>query len=142
MQRSALDVLESLTVGSVAVTARAIAQSGVELTFAQWRVLQVVADGPDGRTVGEIAARLAAANSPASRLVTRMRRRNLVTTEQDERDHRATRVRLTEQGREVRDRVIARRRALLAEAISAAPDLPEASVERLAELGSILRAFE
>ena len=43
-----IGVLERLVVGSVAITARAIAAADAELTFMQWRVLLVVGEGEDG----------------------------------------------------------------------------------------------
>ncbi len=141
VQRSTVDVLESIAVGSVAVTALALAQAGVELTFAQWRVLVVISDLADGATVGEIATRIGSAHSPASRLVARMRRHGLVATEQDTHDRRATRVRMTDHGRDVRERVVGRRRALLEEAVGANP-LPPTVAQRLDALAGLLRGFE
>jgi hypothetical protein len=42
MSQDLIGVLERLVVGSVAITARAIAAAEAELTFMQWRVLLVV----------------------------------------------------------------------------------------------------
>ena len=131
----AVDLLEALTVGAVAVTSLALEQASVELTFAQWRVLMVLADEPDGATVSAIAARIGSANSPASRLIERMRLRGLVETGKDELDRRATRVRLAEEGGRVRERVVVRRRGLLREVLAPLGGLsPEAEreVRRLA----------
>ncbi len=130
---SSVDALESLAVGAVAITTLALAQAGVELTFAQWRALMVIGDGPDGATVSEIAEQIGSAMSPASRLVARMRDRDLVQAEKDARDHRATRVHLTARGSEVRERVVARRRELLEAAMGRcaplSPDLTRACME-------------
>ena len=136
---TAIDALESLAVGSVAVTTLALAQAGVELTFAQWRVLMVVAGGADGATVSEIAAAIGSATSPASRLITRMRGRGLVLTQKDAHDHRATRVQLSERGWAVRDRVVARRRELLSATLERLPPLTPPTVRALGDLGVALR---
>jgi DNA-binding MarR family transcriptional regulator len=134
-----LETLESLAVGSVAVTTLALAQAGVELTFAQWRVLMVVAEGPDGATVGEIAASLGSAISPASRLVARTRARGLVWTQKDAHDHRATRVQLTELGWTVRGRVLAGRRERLQAALDGVPSLTPATLQALDRIAKVLR---
>jgi DNA-binding MarR family transcriptional regulator len=133
--------LESLAVGLVAVTSLALARAGVELTFAQWRVLMVVSQHDEGATVGEVARRIGSAISPASRLITRMRRRGLVVAEKDPHDHRATRVRLSEQGRAVRDRVLAQRRELLHAAAQGLEPLPPSILRQLSELGATLETI-
>ena len=136
---AAVDALELLAIGSVAVTTLALAQAGVELTFAQWRALMVVAEGAEGATVSEIAVAIGSATSPASRLVTRMRDRGLVLTRKDARDHRATRVHLSERGWAVRDRVMTRRRELLGCTLRQLPPLPPPVARTLGELGQAMR---
>ncbi len=106
-----LDALESLAVGSVAITERAIAAAGADLTFVQWRVLLIVGSQAEGATVGEIAARIGAHASPASRLVSRLRRRGVVDATTDAADRRVTRLTLTAAGRDLRQRVLDRRRS-------------------------------
>ncbi len=106
--------LDRLVVGSVAITARAIAAAGAELTFVQWRALLVVGETGHGVTVGEIAARIAANQSPTSRLVSRLKRRGLLQSTKADPDGRMTRVTLTEAGGELRRRVLAHRRDRLA----------------------------
>ena len=81
MSEDLVGVLERLVVGSVAITARAIAEADAELTFMQWRVLLVVGECEDGQAVGEIATRIGAHASPASRVVSRLKRRGLVSTD-------------------------------------------------------------
>jgi DNA-binding MarR family transcriptional regulator len=103
-------VLEQLVVGSVAITARALASANAELTFMQWRVLVVVGEKDKGAAVGEIAARLGAHASPASRVVSRLRHRGLVQTDRSDQDKRVVCVRLTDAGREMRARVLQHRR--------------------------------
>jgi len=101
-----LSVLERLVVGSVAITARAIAAADADLTFMQWRVLLVVGECEDGHAVGEIATRIGAHASPASRVVSRLKRRGLVSTSKREPDKRVVCIRLTETGRNLRARVL------------------------------------
>jgi DNA-binding MarR family transcriptional regulator len=75
-----------------------------------------------------------------SRLVRRLERRGLVTTERDADDRRATLVRMTRLGRGLRDEVIHRRRAMMEGAIlSHAPNLPRGLAPGLA---AIARAFD
>jgi DNA-binding MarR family transcriptional regulator len=114
MKEDLVDVLERLVVGSVAITARAIAAADAELTFGQWRVLLVVGERDEGVAVGEIADRVGAHASAASRVVSRLKRRGLVRTEKDEIDGRVKRVTLTQAGGNLRSCVIEQRRLDLA----------------------------
>ena len=135
---TAAETLERLVVGAVAITARALAAAGADLTFLQWRVLYVVGATDGGATVGEIAARLQANSSPASRIVSRMSRRGLVQATRDDPDRRVTRVRLTEAGRELRARVLDHRRRDLDDVLHEA-SLTSAEVTTVHRLA---RAFE
>ena len=110
--RGAHAALEAVAFGAVAITTRAIATVGLELTFAQWRVLVVVGGSADGATVTEIASRLGAEISPVSRLVTRLARRGLVDARKDANDRRVTRVTITDDGLEI-GRASCRERVLL-----------------------------
>jgi DNA-binding MarR family transcriptional regulator len=112
--------LEEIAIGSVAVTTRALLLSGIDLSFTQWRVLVIAGDRPDGVAVSEIAARLGAEISPASRLIRRMAARGYVGLSKDESDRRVTRVGVTEAGRALRDTVLERRRGVLAGIVVAA----------------------
>jgi DNA-binding MarR family transcriptional regulator len=134
MSEQVLDLLDRLVAGSVAVTSRAITAAGVELTFAQWRVLVIVGEHETGQTVHEIAARLNAHASPTSRLVGRLRRKALVTSAKEDPDGRVTRVRLTETGRDLRGRVLEERRRHLTRVLERASlgDLDSDAVARLA----------
>jgi DNA-binding MarR family transcriptional regulator len=131
-------VLEQLVVGSVAITARAVASTSAELTLMQWRVLVVVGERDDGVAVGEIAARLGAHASPASRVVSRLRHRGFVRTDRSDLDKRIVFVRLTDAGHDMRARVLEQRRRSIDEILAALTLLPTetAVVVRLA------RAFE
>lgn len=135
-----IDSLERLAVGSVAITARAITAAGADLTFAQWRVLLIVGDRVEGATVSEIAARIGAHASPASRLVSRLKRHGVVNTGKDDRDGRVTRVTLTTIGRTLRDRVLERRREDLAVVLEAA-GLTPAVAPALARLAASFERF-
>jgi DNA-binding MarR family transcriptional regulator len=138
MNEDLVGVLERLVVGSVSITARAIAAADAELTFMQWRVLLVVGEHEEGQAVGEIAARIGAHASPASRVVSRLKRRGLVSTDKGDQDKRVVCVRLTKTGRDLRDRILTLRGRDISnvlETVSLAPDESEA-VARLA------RAFE
>jgi DNA-binding MarR family transcriptional regulator len=127
--------LEAIVFGAVAVTTRAIASIGPELTFAQWRVVVIVGAEAGGATVTEVAVRLGAEVSPASRLVSRLVRRGLVVARRDPNDRRVKRVTLTDAGHDLRTTVFERRRAMLAEVLRMAgpigPDL-DAALERIA----------
>jgi len=129
-----VDALETVAMGSVAITERAIAAAGTDLTFVQWRVLLIVGSQERGATVGEIAERLGAHASPASRLVSRLRRRGVVEATIDPADRRVTRLTLTPAGRDLRQRVLDGRRKelaiLVADARLTAQD--RASIDRLA----------
>lgn len=131
MAESAIDLLERVVVASVAITARAIATAEADLTFVQWRVLVIVGEGGDGATVSEIATRLGANPSPASRLISRLRRRGLASATKDDPDRRVTRVRLTPLGRTLRGRVLAARRRDLRDVSGVGPADREA-IRRLA----------
>jgi DNA-binding MarR family transcriptional regulator len=138
MKEDLVGVLERLVVGSVAITARAIAAADAELTFMQWRVLLVVGEHDDGQAVGEIATRIGAHASPASRVVSRLKRRGLVSTDKGEFDKRVVCVRLTEAGRDLRARVLALRGSDIAQVIAAASISPGESVI----LARLAQAFE
>ena len=136
----AQSALEAIAFGSVAITTLALATTGLDLTFAQWRVLVIVGDDPAGATVTEIATRLGADVSPVSRLVGRAARRGLVRTSKDDRDRRVTRVMLTDAGTELRETVLDHRRRLLADVlVEASPIDPEvaSALDRIGK--SILR---
>ena len=139
--QAARDALEAVSFGAVAVTSRALAAVGLELTFAQWRVLVVVGEKPSGATVTEIAARLGAEVSPVSRLVSRLVRRGIVTVVKDEHDRRVTRVTVSEAGREIRDTVIERRREFLAEVVAAAGPIEPDAAAALARIGAAFRRY-
>ncbi len=132
---------EAVAYGSVAVTTRALAAVGLELTFAQWRVLVVVGESPIGATMTDLAARLGADISPVSRLVGRMARRGFVAARKDDHDRRVTRVTVTDGGREIRDAVLARRRKLLADVLAAAGPIEPEVEATLERIGAAFRRY-
>jgi DNA-binding MarR family transcriptional regulator len=135
MNDDLVGVLERLVVGSVAITARAIAAADADLTFMQWRVLLVVGERDEGSAVGEIATRIGAHASPASRVVSRLKRRGLVSTDKGDLDKRVVCVRLTEAGRDLRARVLDTRGRDLADVLDIVSMTPaeSATVARLAQ---------
>ncbi len=132
--------MEQLVVGAVAVTERAIAAAGTELTFVQWRVLLIVGGHPEGATVGEIAARIGAGVSPTSRLISRLKRRGVVFAKRDAVDRRVARIQLTDSGRVLRRRVLEHRRRDL-ESLALAKQLTVADVEAVERLVQALAVF-
>ena len=111
------DYLERIAVGAVGLTTRALAlaDTGFELTFPQWRALLVLGEEVDGARIGEVAARVGVTLPATSRLLRRLERRGLTALSVDELDRRATRARLTHRGRTVRETILAHRRAVLRE---------------------------
>ncbi|MEA2629835.1 MAG: hypothetical protein QOE66_54 [Chloroflexota bacterium] len=138
---SAQSSLEAIAFGSVAVTTRALATVGLDLTFAQWRVLVIVGEDPGGATITEIASRLGGEISPVSRLVSRLGRRGFVAVRKDARDRRATRVTVTDAGRGVREAVLEDRRRQLALVLAdVGPIAPEVEVA-LERIGTAFRRY-
>ena len=111
-----IDALETIAVGSVAVTNAALKKAGGQaLSVEQWRAILLVGEVGDGRRISEIA-RLVSVTVPAtSRLLRRLAQRGLVSLAPDPRDARATMCRLTQRGLELREAVITNRRSLLRE---------------------------
>ena len=140
MKEDLVGVIEQLVVGSVAITARAIAAADAELTFMQWRVLLVVGECDDGQSVGEIAARIGAHASPASRVVSRLKRRGLVFADKGDLDKRVVCVRLTDAGRDLRTLVLEQRGRDLADVLEIVSMTPEES-EALARLAQAFEPF-
>jgi DNA-binding MarR family transcriptional regulator len=133
--------LEAIAFGSVAVTTRALATVGVELTFAQWRVLVIVGEDPRGATVTEISTRLGAEISPVSRLVSRLVRRGLVVARKDDVDRRVTRVTATDAGGELREAVLEHRRRLLADVLADVGPIGAEAEAALERIGIAFRRF-
>lgn len=140
MDTSEIDLLERVVVGAVAITERAIAAAGTDLTFVQWRVLLIVGEQSAGTTVGEIASRIGAHGSPASRLISRLKGRGVVRAERDPADGRVVRIQLTDSGRELRSRVLEHRRRDLG-ALSVSASLTAPDLETIRKLAVAAAAF-
>ncbi len=139
--RRLLRAIDDLALELVAVTARAIneAVNDLELTLAQWRVVVVIGQHRKPLRVGEIAAHIDASLPSTSRILRRLERRRLITTERDERDRRATLVRLTPAGVVARRKVVrARQRTVAAALGDGATPLP---AELIDGLETIVRAL-
>lgn len=119
--------IESLSFGLVAITARAIdvATSGRALTFQQWRIVVVLGTVPGGARVSDVATRIGASGPSTSRLARRLETRGLVRSGVDEHDRRVVRLHLTDDGVDLRRRVIDARRDLIRVSIAAVPPDPD-----------------
>ncbi len=89
----------------------------------------VLGESEDGARVGEVAGRVGVTLPATSRLLHRLERRGLTVLAVDEQDRRATRARLTDRGRAVREAILAVRRSAFREIAAALPasgglDLP------------------
>lgn len=135
-----IEPLELLMFGAIGMTTLALAAASAgELTLPQWRALVVIGRGEAAR-VGEIATAVGMTLPSASRLVRRLEGRGLVTTERDAADRRATLVRMTAKGSQVREDVVNRRRAMMEAALAAhTSNLPPGLV---AGLAAIAGAFD
>jgi DNA-binding MarR family transcriptional regulator len=135
-----IEPLELLMFGAIGMTTLALASSSTrELTLSGWRAL-VILDRADKTRVGTLANAVGMSLPSASRLIRRLERDGLVTTERDETDRRATLVKLTRKGHRLRDQVVARRRAMMEKALSTrSPKLPRGLAPGLE---AIARAFE
>jgi DNA-binding MarR family transcriptional regulator len=114
------DLLERLFLAGVAITTRALTEASpdLDLTFPQWRVLLVVGERRDGATVSEVSARVGVTVPATSRQLRRLARRGLLEIRRDERDRRAARARLTEQGAGVRDAILGYRHERIVEIVA------------------------
>jgi DNA-binding MarR family transcriptional regulator len=110
---SVAESLERIIFAGVAMTTVAIASArpGFDLTFPQWRVVVILGGSPDGLRISEVARQVGVTLPATSRQLRRLQRRGLITVTRDERDRRATLVRLTADGLRARESVIASRKA-------------------------------
>ncbi len=132
-----LGPLERIAFATVALTATALGDAaGHGVTFLAWRTLVVLGSGGEPLRATELGERLGTSKPSTSKLIRRLARRGLVDLASDPTDGRVVRVGLTPRGRELRAAVVARRRAILAEAL--AEPLPSAFEEGLAALAARL----
>jgi len=107
--------------------------------MSQWRALVVIGRADQVR-VGGVATAAGMSLPSTSRLIRRLERGGLVTSNRDEEDRRATLVTLTPAGRRLRDDVVRGRRVLMEGALLArGTRLPE---DLNGGLAAIARAFE
>jgi DNA-binding MarR family transcriptional regulator len=135
-----LDAIDGLALGLVSVTERAIDETvgDLELTLTQWRVLLVIGQSRTPLRVGDVADRIQASLPSTSRILRRLERRTLLSTERDDRDRRATLVHLARAGTTTRRKVINARRRLIAAAIEDHEPMPTGLVPGLEEIVSAL----
>jgi DNA-binding MarR family transcriptional regulator len=133
--------IERIVVSGLSITSTAIADAAAseELTLGQWRALAIV-HASDRLRVGELALRLAITVPSASRLVRRLEDRGLVAPQRDEQDRRATLIAMTPRGDAVFEAVTGRRRALIADAVSAQATDAEFEIE-IEALADRMNAF-
>ncbi len=116
--QAVVDLLERIVVGGVAITTRALELAtpadGPDLTFPQWRVLLILGATDMGASISAMAARVGVTVPATSRQLRRLAERGLVRIDRSDIDARAARARLTELGVQVRQDIIAARRAELA----------------------------
>jgi DNA-binding MarR family transcriptional regulator len=134
-----LDALERVATGIVGVTSAVFAsEPPIDLTLLQWRTLVVVIEAQDGVRISELAARVGSSLPSASRLVDRLVRRGLISIEIDTHDRRVRIARPTRAGTALRQRLIARRRDLLAARVATIT----VSDETVAGLNTIGKALD
>jgi DNA-binding MarR family transcriptional regulator len=97
----------------VGLAARSLAAGSDDVSLAQHRVL-VLLEGRGAQTMGALAEQLDVSPSTATRVCDRLEEKKLVRRRTDDADRRAVRVDLTPRGRKLIDRVMKRRRALIA----------------------------
>ena len=132
---SYLDAIERITFASVALTTRVLDEvAGADLTMLGWRVLVIVGHASGDLRLGELADRLGISRPSATKAVQRLQRRGLVETARDHADARGRRLRLTPDGIQLRETVLARRRRLLVDTIgSEVPGDFEAGIRLVAD---------
>src|ERR1700728_2668760 len=118
----------------VAVAEQSLGAAAEETTLAQYRALVVLASRGPQRLV-DLAGALGVAPSTAGRMCDRLTRKGLIRRHRARADRRAVLVSITPAGREVVDQATARRRALIAEILTALPP------EQQRDIAVALRAF-
>lgn len=106
------DAVLGLSRALVGIALRSVHEESPDLTLVQFRALATLNDHPRLR-VSDLAALLDVNSSTATRMATRLQRKNLITATADETDRRATRLAITPSGRAVVTSVTARRQAVI-----------------------------
>jgi DNA-binding MarR family transcriptional regulator len=131
------DAVDAVLIASralVAVATKSLGTAAEETTIAQYRSLVVLASRGPQRLV-DLAGTLGVAPSTAGRMCERLIRKGLIRRHRARADRRAVLVSITAAGREVVDQATARRRALIAEILTALPP------EQQRDIAVALRAF-
>src|SRR5580700_4680388 len=131
---AAVDAVLTASRSLVAVATRSLGAAAEETTIAQYRTLVVLASRGPQRLV-DLATTLDVAASTAGRMCERLIRKGLIRRHRARADRRAVLVSITAAGREVVDQATARRRALIAEILTALPP------EQQRDIAVALRAF-
>lgn len=116
----AVDAVLSASRALIGLATRSLGPAAEETTIAQYRTLVVLASRGPQRLV-DLASALEVAPSTAGRMGDRLVRKGLIRRHRARADRRVVLVSITEAGRRVVDNATARRRALIAEVLSALP---------------------
>jgi DNA-binding MarR family transcriptional regulator len=116
----AVDAMLQASRALVALATRSLGGAAEETTMAQYRVLIVLASRGSQRMT-DLAADLDVTPSTAGRMCDRLVRKGLIRRQRARADRRGVQVSITADGREVVDQVTARRRDLIARALSRLP---------------------
>ncbi len=117
----------------VSIAARSLAVAGAEVSLAQLRVL-VLLETRGAQTMGELAASLDVGPSTVTRVCDVLVDKKLIRRTQPEGNRRTVVARLTPRGQRLLDRVMARRRTLIDEALAQmSPDAQRRLARALSE---------
>jgi DNA-binding MarR family transcriptional regulator len=130
----AVDAVLTASRALIAVATKSLGAAAEETTIAQYRSLVVLASRGPQRLV-DLAGALGVAPSTAGRMCDRLTRKGLIRRHRARADRRAVLVSITPAGREVVDQATARRRALIAEILTALPP------DRQRDIAVALRTF-
>lgn len=115
-----VEALEAIVMGSVAITARALAEAAPDLTLLQWRIVVLIGRQRGGTSLRDISRTTGVTSSALSRLVGRLVAKGMVATSTGSEDRRLTLARLTTEGEALLERVV-HTRARVLEEIAASP---------------------
>ncbi|HET9613464.1 MAG TPA: MarR family transcriptional regulator [Candidatus Limnocylindrales bacterium] len=108
---SLVETLDLVLMAAIGLTSRALSTSPArDLTVGQWRMLTVLDQADRGSRLTELAEAIGMSLPSASRMVSRLATRGLVSSRPDVDDRRAVRIELTREGRDMVEGVLRRRR--------------------------------
>ncbi|NUR09197.1 MAG: MarR family transcriptional regulator [Nocardioidaceae bacterium] len=132
--RGDIDAVMEVSRALVAIVARSFAESRVQISLQQWRVLVVIGDfGP--MTVGGLARWMDVHSSTATRVSDSLVRSKLLDRRADPEDRRRTTLTLTRKGRSLVESLLDSRRQAIAAILEELPP------SRRAQLGRAMRDF-